>query len=301
MKKVIINKVLSKNMKEPAYPPRIRRKWYFLVDSLGFKVTDVCKRYMIPRKTYYKWRKIDLGSRIYKEKRRHPNLKLTDEIKLFVEKTKRKTNYGPLKMRYLIKKRFGIDVSTTVIYRFYKKRGLIKKPQKRLRWYAPLKERIKAKNRGEMVQMDVKYVYKQGLRMYQFSVPDPTTQMYFLSIFKTKESKNAITAFKKTENYFGFKILSVQTDNGSEFRGEFHDFCQKNNVSHYFIPKRSPWWNGYVERVHKTINDEFYFNPERAWNSVWEWLEFYNKERIHLTLNGLTPYEKSLESVTLEC
>ena len=58
-----------------------------------------------------------------------------------------------------------------------------------------------------------------------------------------------------------------------------------------------PCWNGCVERVHRTIDDEFLLNPHRVWKTIEEWLEYYNKERIHLSLHGLTPYEK-LKSVT---
>lgn len=149
--------------------------------------------------------------------------------------------------------------------------------------------------------MDVKYVYQLGKRNFQFSVFDPYTKKYYFSIFKTKESINAINTFKLAEKYFKFKILSIQTDNGSEFRGIFHDWLQNNNIPHYFIPKKSPWWNANVERVHRTIDDEYYQNTNRIWNTPYEWLEYYNFKRIHLTLNGLTPHEKYLESVTLDC
>lgn len=286
------------NKQTPVYPAIIRKKWYFLVDNCRKTVTDVCERYYIPRKTYYKWRKIDLGDRNYIPSKEHPNTKLTRDIKIFIEKTKYKTNYGPEKMKMFVKRELGVDVSTTIIYRFYKKKMLIRKPQKKLPWYDPMKERLIITRQGEGVQIDVKYVYEGGMRRYQFSVFDPYTELYHFTIFETKHSVNAITAFKNAEKYFGFKILSIQTDNGSEFRGDFHVWLTGQNIPHYFIPKKSPYWNAQVERVHKTIDDEYYHNPHRIWRSVYEWLEYYNTERIHLTLKGLTPREKQMESVT---
>ena len=119
-------------------------------------------------------------------------------------------------------------------------------------------------------------------------------------IFETKESKNSIAAFTEAEKYFGFSIVSVQTDNGSEARGEFHTWLTGKQILHYFIPKKSPWWNCNVERVHKTIDDEYYHNPFRIWTTPDQWLEYYNTERIHLSLGDLTPREK-LESVTVDC
>ena len=120
-------------------------------------------------------------------------------------------------------------------------------------------------------------------------------------MFSNKLSRNAIAAFENAQKYFKFSIVSIQTDNGKEFRGEFYNWLSEKNIPHYFIPKKSPWWNAHVERVHRTIDDEFYQNTSRIWKTPYEWLEFYNFERIHLTLNGLTPHEKYLQSVTIDC
>jgi hypothetical protein len=215
-----------------------------------------------------------------------------------MEVTKRQTNYGPAKMRLAIHRRFGLVVSTTIIYRYYRRKKLIRRPQKKLPWYDPMKEKLLITKRGEGVQMDVKYVYEGGKRKYQFSVFDPFTELLHFTVFSTRESKNVVIALRAAQMYFGFTILSVQTDNGSEFRGDFHQWLTARNIPHYFIPKKSPWWNAQVERVHKTIDDEYYQNPDRPWKTAIAWLQYYNEERLHLTLDGLTPREKSLQSVT---
>lgn len=291
-------------MPSAKYDRTERIKWYRQVDYYHRPVKETCQIFGISRKCYYKWRKRDFGKsgNTYTPIKNQPNLKLTWEIKKFIEEQKLKTNYGPLKMRMLLKKKLDMDISTTIIYRYYRKRKLIRRPQKKLSWYKPLKYHLIVEKPGEGVQIDVKYVYVQGTRHYQFSVFDPSTEKYHFTIFPTKESKNTIVAFKRAERYFGFKILSVQTDNGSEFRGYFHQWLGKKsiNIPHYFIPKSSPYWNAHVERVHKTIDDEFYHNPLRVWKTPYEWLQYYNFERIHLTLNGLTPQEKLSQCVTLD-
>lgn len=280
---------------QAAYPPKIRKKWYFLVDKAGKTVDEVCALYFISRKTYYKWRKKDVYDGVrYTPRKTHPHTKITREVASFIKETKQKTNYGPEKMRLAVKRELGVVLSGTAIYRFFKKYKLIKRPQKKLPWYEPMKKKLMVKNKGEGVQLDVKYIYDKGVRQYQFSVFDPYTKCYHFSIFPTRHSRHAVSALKRAEAYFGFKTQSVQTDNGSEFRGDFHVWCTKHNLPHYFIPKKSPWWNANVERVHKTIDDEFYHNPDRYWKNVTEWLEYYNTERIHLSLGGLTPREKLL-------
>jgi transposase len=279
-----------------------RFKWYLQIDKYGRSVKETCSIFGISRKTYYKWRFRDYGRRgnTYIPFKGQPNLKLTWEVRKFIEEQKLLTNYGPLKMRMLVKRELGLDISTTIIYKYYRRRKLIRKPQKKLPWYEPMKNALTIVKPGQGVQMDIKYVYEEGVRNFQFSVFDPYTKKYHFTVFPTKESRNAIVAFKNVEKYFGFKITSVQTDNGGEFRGDFHNWLAKHNITHYFIPKKSPWWNSNVERVHKTIDDEYYQNPMRIWKTAYEWLNYYNFDRIHLTLNGMTPQEK-LESVTLRC
>jgi len=289
-------------MPKAKYDREQRFKWYLQVDKYHRSVKETCQIFGISRKCYYKWRFRDYGKRDnrYIPFRGQPNLKLTYEVRKFIEEQKLVTNYGPLKMKILVKRELSIDISTTIIYRYYQRKHLIRKPQRKLPWYQPMKQALNIKKPGEGVQMDIKYVYEDGVREYQFSVFDPYTKKYYFAVFSTKESKNAISVFKQAEKYFGFKILSVQTDNGSEFRGKFHIWLIKHNIPHYFIPKKSPWWNSNVERVHRTIDDEYYQNPYRVWKTAYEWLYFYNFKRIHLSINGLTPQEK-LESVTLDC
>jgi transposase InsO family protein len=290
-------------MQTAKYDRSLRFQWYLQVDKYHKSVKEICSTFGISRKCYYKWRARDYGFRgnTYAPVKHQPNLKLTYEVRKFIEQEKWKTNYGPLKMQMKIKRELGLEVSTTIIYRYFKKKKLIRRPQKRLPWYEPMKEALIIKKQGEGVQMDIKYVYPKGKREYQFSVLDPFTRKYHFTRYSAKESKNAIRAFKRAQRYFGFKILSVQTDNGGEFRGDFHRWLTKIKLPHYFIPKKSPWWNGNIERVHKTVDDEFYHNPYRVWDNVYQWLYYYNFERIHLSLNGLTPQEKLLQSVTLDC
>jgi transposase InsO family protein len=289
---------------EPAYRPNIRKKWYFLVEKAGKTVGEVCSLYAISRKTYYKWLKSDRDSRTYHRKNIQPKTKLTNEVKVIVEEQKRLTNYGPKKMQLLLRRR-NIFVSTTIIYRFYKRKGLVRRPQKRLPWYQPLKEHIIPKKPGDVIQSDAKYVWENNKRKYQRTFIDIFTGMHHAVITGTLEAQDTIRAFEEAERKFPFKILGVQNDNGSENRGVFHQYLGERGIAHYFIPKSSPNWDGAVERAHGVIDQEYYLNPTRPWKTLSEYLDWYNHERIHLGkyLNGLTPWEKYLEwkSVTSRC
>jgi transposase len=277
-----------------AYGSKIRQKWYFLVEKAGKTVDEVCDLYLISRKTYYKWREKDNASKVYIPKKEHPQTKIKGSIKIFIYEEKMRINYGPRKMKFLIKRRFDINISTTAIYNFYKKKNLIFRPQKKLKWYTPIKEAVIPKAPGEVVQMDAKYVWEDNTRKYQRTFMDIYTGMQFASVTTTMTSEDTINTFIEAEKYFPFKILGIQTDNGSENRGDFHKYLVEKGIAHYFIPKSSPTWDGAVERAHGVIDQEYYLNPRRTWKSLEEYLHFYNYERIHLGkyLNGMIPIEK---------
>jgi len=283
----------NKNQKS-AYEPKVRQKWYFLVEKAGKTVNEVCDLYLISRKTYYKWRKKDLGSRTYVSKKEHPETKIKKEIKIFIQEEKQRINYGPLKMKLLIKRRFNINISTTAIYKFYKKKNLIFRPQKKLQYYIPIKEAVIPKLPGDVVQLDAKYVWEDNMRKYQRTFVDIYTGMQFASVTETMTAEDTINTFLEAEKFFPFKILGIQSDNGSENRGDFHKYLVEKGIAHYFIPKSSPTWDGAVERAHGIIDQEYYLNPRRTWKSLKEYLHFYNYERIHLGkyLNGMIPVEK---------
>lgn len=86
-----------KKQHEPAYGPKIRQKWYFLVEKVGKSVKKVCGSYAISRKTYYKWSGIDRGSRRHVPSQKQPKLKLANEIRGFIETQKIRLNCGPKK------------------------------------------------------------------------------------------------------------------------------------------------------------------------------------------------------------
>ena len=142
--------------------------------------------------------------------------------------------------------------------------------------------------------MDAKYVWEDSMRKYQRTFIDIFTGRQHAVVVSTMTAEDTINAFEEAEKFFPFPILGVQSDNGSENRGDFHQYLGRKGIAHYFIPKSSPTWDGAVERAHGVIDQEYYLNPTRPWKTLPEYLQFYNYERIHLGkyLNGMTPQEK---------
>jgi transposase len=282
------------------HPPKeMRGRWYIQVEKHGKTVKEVCEIFGISRKTYYKWYKRDhpVGRTGKRPRRMHPHTKLIGVLAATVVEAKIKYNYGPKKMSVYIEREYGVSVSPSTIYKFYKKKRLIRKPQKQQKWYTPLKEPYYAQLPGENVQLDVKYVPgKEQQWLYQYRFICTVTNLQFSVDMESRDALSTIVAFKKAKKYFPFTILGVQTDNGGEFRGKFHEYLVRHRIPQRYIPKRSSPWNGKVERANRSVDDEYYLNWGRPWKTIAQYTEWYNNERPHLGkgMDGLTPYEKYL-------
>jgi len=92
------------NMQKTKYDREQRINWYREVDKYHRSVKETCQIFGISRKCYYKWRLRDFGKtgNKYYPAKNQPNLKLTWEVRKFIEHHKLISNYGPLKMKLLI-------------------------------------------------------------------------------------------------------------------------------------------------------------------------------------------------------
>jgi transposase InsO family protein len=59
-------------------------------------------------------------------------------------------------------------------------------------------------------------------------------------------------------HYFPFPIKCIQTDRGSEFKLEFEKILKEKNIPHTFTYPNSPEDQPYIERSHRTDEDELY-------------------------------------------
>jgi transposase InsO family protein len=93
----------------------------------------------------------------------------------------------------------------------------------------------------------------------------------------------------------GLRVEAVLTDNGKEYCGTaahpYELYLALNDVEHRTTRVRHPWANGFVERFHRTVLDEFfrtafrttfYESIEALQADLDAWLVHYNQERPHL-------------------
>ena len=96
----------------------------------------------------------------------------------------------------------------------------------------------------------------------------------------------------------GVVVERVMTDNGPGYRsGEFNGLLAGCGIKHKYTKPFSPWQNGKVERMNRTLAQEWQYG--RAWDSeagradaLPAFIDRYNWERPHSACGGLPPMSR---------
>ena len=180
---------------------------------------------------------------------------------------------------------------------------------------------IETEHPGYLVAQDTYYVgtIKGVGRIYQQTVIDTYSRVAFANLYT---SKHAITSADILNDrvipFFDehqIPILRMLTDRGTEFIGRpenhaYELYLQLENIDHSRTKVRHPQSNGICERLHRTMQDEFYavtFRRKLYCDLITlqadldEWIHHYNNERPHSGryCYGKTPMETFDQTITL--
>ena len=127
--------------------------------------------------------------------------------------------------------------------------------------------KLDGKYPADKVQVDIKYVPQEcitspayGYKYYQITAIDEFSRKRILKIVKEKSTYETSKFLIELENKLGFKINTIQVDNGYEFVNDgdktektsaFEKVAQKLGMKIKRIRPYSPWQNGKVERSHR--------------------------------------------------
>lgn len=150
--------------------------------------------------------------------------------------------------------------------------------------------------------MDVKYMTPEltGLpyTCFEYAVIDIYSRYKEAVILNHLDQDGAILALIEIRKKLPFTPDFIQTDNGLEFQGRFHAYCEDSSLKHHLIHKSTPNENAVIERSFRTDEEEFFFMMEKVPQNYDElrimfaqWLHEYNYERPHLGIELKTPYE----------
>jgi hypothetical protein len=180
---------------------------------------------------------------------------------------------------------------------------------------------IETEHPGYLGAQDTYYVgnIKGVGRIYQQTFIDTYTRVAFAKLY---ESKHAITSAEILNDrvlpFFEeqqIPLLRILTDRGTEYKGkpehhEYELYLQIEGIEHSKTQVRHPQSNGICERLHRTIQEEFYavaFRKKLYSNlldlqhDLDEWMKYYNNERVHSGryCYGKTPMQTFNESLNL--
>lgn len=242
-------------------------------------VTKAARRYHTNRKFVYRQlekydgtvRSLALRSR---KPHNHPNAHTEEELNLIKKVKSRYGNDGLAEVYVQLKKR-GYKRSYGSMVK-----QISKMPKEKIRRRSGYTkhEEIRGKYPGDKVQVDIKYVPRESLlfdtqdkKYYQITAIDEYSRKRILEIVDEKSVTNTSRFVRTLEKLFGFKINTIQTDNGPEFVNNqidtneptlFERTLETLGIKHRRTRPYSPWQNGKVERSHKIDGERFYSKQE---------------------------------------
>lgn len=180
---------------------------------------------------------------------------------------------------------------------------------------------IETEHPGYLGSQDTYYVgmIKGVGRIYQQTFIDTYSRVAFAKLYN---GKHAITSADMLNDrvlpFFEeqqIHLMRILTDRGSEYKGrldqhEYEMYLQIEGIEHSKTQVRHPQTNGICERLHRTIQEEFYavafrkklyHTIEEMQKDLDEWMLYYNHERPHSGryCYGKTPMQTWQESLYL--
>ncbi len=199
---------------------------------------------------------------------------------------------GYRRLTYMMIDQNIVHVSPSTVYRYLKSQGLL------MRWAEPMRigprpEDPKAPN--EKWHTDLMILNIDGDNYYYQGIMDAYSR-YIIAwdIYAEGTAFNTSLvlqeAFDKSPEDIKPVIIA---DNGPEFIGrEFRQVISHNNAIRVKIRPYHPQSNGIEERFHRTLRQECitrYGNLIDAKSKVRLWIEHYNNNRLHSSLNYMPP------------
>ncbi len=271
----------------------------------GKSISDVCIAFGVSRATWYKWkRRYDTyGIDGLKNQSRKPHniksLKVTEELEKLVLELRLNNRFGPMRIRFRLKRKYGVSLGTKTIYNLLKRHKLNVLSVKLKRKY----KRFEMKHPNELVQMDTKgpfYLKASRTKHYFIHVIDDCSRKVVSKWCNRRTSEAALSVLKEWVKLHG-KPNKVMHDGGTEFTStDFKNFLILNGIKDKQIPKGYPQEQGKVEAYNKIVISEFLqieeLKDEKDGAEKYEsFVNSYNYEREHGGINGMTPAEKFMK------
>jgi transposase InsO family protein len=192
--------------------------------------------------------------------------------------------------------------------------GLARRP----RPAAPPVRRYERASPGELVHLDIKKLGRfrrvghrihgdhgrrsrgSGVEFLHIAIDD-RTRLAYAALFPDETAASAAAFLALAHRWFaarGVVVRGLLTDNGSAYRGHrFGALCGRLELRHHWTRPYRPQTNGKAERFIRTCLGEWAYarayptSLARA-SALPDFLRYYNEDRFHMGINGLTPMQR---------
>lgn len=275
-----------------------------LVEQSQLSVKATLKELDINRSTFYQWYKqylqggYDALASQSSTKRGYWNQVPEKERNRVVETALQQPELSCRELAWQIVDQEGWFVSESTVYRILKSRGLITTPAYRLMEAAD-KYVNPTTAINQLWQTDFTYFKIQGWGWYYLSTVLDDYSRFILS-WQLGASMQASDAEATLQQGLQAAGLSkgqrprVLTDNGSAYVSkQLKAYFKSEDIRHVRSAPQHPMTQGKIERYHRSMKNllllEHYYLPQELEQRIDEWVQYYNHQRYHESLDNCTP------------
>lgn len=270
--------------------------------SPRFSARQFCTYHEVPYATFARWltRFRRSGAASLRDRshapRRRPH-KLSGQEETVIRRMHKALGCGVHRLYFYLRAAKLTSRSCASVYRVLSRCGALvkrrRKPKPNWQMYAKAWP-------GERAQMDIKYL-PEGL--FQLTLIDDCSRLAAATVMAGRTQQDVIEALPRLLADFPFELRCIQTDNGSEFESRLHIWLDERGIRHVRIRPRQPHLNGKVERVQRTIAEEYWDGVTSPPGPAWErglqaYLQTYNHHRPHRSLDYQTPWRYAQTRLT---
>ena len=275
-----------------------------LVEDSELGVNRTLGELDIPKRTFYNWygKYTKHGYDGLAPKKRNANSqwnRIPDQVRNeVVELALEVPELSPRELAHRMIDQKQYFISESSVYRILKSRGLITSPA-----YIVMRAADEFKDKtthvNQMWQTDFTYFKIVGWGWYYLSTILDDYSRYIVhwelySNMKTDDVTRSLDSALEKAGLDKNNSPRLLSDNGSCYiSSELAEYIQDKGMSHVRGRPMHPQTQGKIERWHRSMKNvvklENYYLPGDLTNRLEEFVEYYNNERYHESLQNLTP------------
>lgn len=192
--------------------------------------------------------------------------------------------------------REGIKVSLSSVKRALKRLNLLRPVSKWKRYRVHIPRPL-ANAPGDLVQTDTVHIVHPFTKqkIYLYTLIDVYSRWTYVEYHEHISQVQSLGFLVKGQKLAGFRFKCIQADNGPEFGRWLNDQLKARGAILRHSRVHKPNDNAFIERFNRTIQDEglekIFPNANTIHKQLRDYLAYYNKERLHSSLQYRTPSE----------